>query len=68
MNRRIALVVTTTVASLFLLGATPLQSVSLADIPWWVWILGTAVVLLLLFLVVMRLDWNAAAARKDDHE
>lgn len=51
------------IASLLLLGAGAQQADGL---PWWYWLLGLSVVLLLLFIVVVAFAWNDA--NKSDKE
>lgn len=64
-----AMLVGIILSSIFMLGAIPLQQRGpLAAIPWWAWLAIIAVVLLILFLVVMRLDWNSAAKQRDDED
>ena len=51
------------VASLLLPGAGAQQTDGL---PWWYWLVGLSVVVLLLFIVVVALAWNDA--NKSDKE
>lgn len=43
------------VASLLLLGARAQQT---DGVPWWYWLVGLSVLLLVLFIVVVALAWN----------
>jgi NhaP-type Na+/H+ or K+/H+ antiporter len=64
-----AILVAIVFSSIFLLGAIPLQQQGpLSVIPWWGWLAIIAVVLLILFIVVMRMDWNSAPKQRDDEK
>lgn len=63
-----ALILLAVVSSAMLMGAVPLQESTLPSVPWWVWLLGFSVGLLLLFIMVIRLDWNSAKQQLRDED
>ena len=48
------------VLSLLLVGAQAQQNDGL---PWWVWLVGIAAVLLIAFIIVVALAWSSASGR-----
>lgn len=53
------------VALFWLTAAMPQQS-PLEDIPWWVWLVVIAVILLVMFALVLVVDWRSAGNREGD--
>lgn len=51
------------VFSLLLVGAQAQQT---DGIPWWVWLVGIAVLLLLAFIVIVALAWRDSRGRGSD--
>lgn len=67
MNRKAtALILLAVMSSALLMGSAPMQESVFSNVPWWVWLAGFAVGLLLLFIIVIRLDWNSAKHQSGD--
>lgn len=62
------IVTVSSILAQMLLALPPQQGLIGLEIPWWVWLVAIAFVLLVLFLGIVRLDWRSAPPPKEKDE